>query len=413
MSINRGNFSQYLLFFIWPFAMLLYAIKNFRYYWASNIFWLFTIFFGFTYVIIGNESDASRYKDQLVTMSNSNFNIQQLFLHYMEEGGSELDIAQRLLTFIISKFTEDFRILFAFFGFFMGYFISRYIWLIINKFDRKLDFFTGLLLISYSLVIGIWDMGGIRWNIAATIFVFSVLNYLDTKDRKYLWIAASTIFVHWSFPIALAVLLFYFIIGNRSLIYFVLFMMSFLISQINLDIFRDFFTNYAPYVVQESRGSYLDQGYVDLLADESGRLNWYVTGHREGLKWFIFLSVIYLYIKGVKSMKNNAFVFSVFNFAIFFYSIFNILSSIPSVHRFLNIGSLLILACIILYTAFLKNNFPQWIKLISVPILILYITVRVRTGFDFFGIWTIIGNPLLAIFVENEVPLIDIVKGLF
>jgi len=256
-------------------------------------------------------------------------------------------------------------------------------------------------------------MGGIRWNIAATIFVFSVLNYLDKKDRKYLWIAASAIFVHWSFPIALAVLLIYFIIGNRTLIYFIIFILSFLISQINLDIFRDLFANYAPYVVQESRGSYLDQGYADLIADQKGQLNWYVTGHSEGLKWFIFLSVIYLYTKGIKSMKNNVFVFSIFNFAILFYGIFNILSSIPSVGRFINVGSILILATSVLYIGLLKNNFPRWIRLIGIPILMLYIIIRIRIGFDYIGVWTILGNPLLSIVVENDLPLIDIVKGLF
>lgn len=413
IASNEDKFSHYLLFFIWPFAMLVAALKNFRAYWASNIFWVFTIFFGYTYVIIGNETDASRYKGQLETMANSDVSIQLIFSQYMNEGGGDLDIAQGLLTFFISKFTDDFRVLFAVFGLFMGYFISRYIWLIINKIEKKLDFFSGLILISYSLVIGIWDMGGIRWSIAATIFVYSVLNYLEKKDNKFLWIAVTTVFVHWSFPLALAVLLLYIILGNRTGIYFIIFIISFLISEINLDIFRDLFTNYAPYVVQESRSSYLNQDYANIISSERKVLAWYIPGHIEGLKWLVFLIVIFLYTKGLKSMKSNLFIDSVFSFAILFYGVFNILSTIPSVGRFINIGSILILASSILYTTFLKNSFPKWIKFISIPILILYIIVRIRMGFDCFSIWTIVGNPILAVFVENDVPLIDIVKGWF
>lgn len=405
---------KYIIFFLWPFLTLLIAIRKFRTQWAMNIFWLYSIFFGFTFVIVGTEVDAFRYADQLVYYANhSEYNFSLLFSSYLSEGGN-LDIAQILLTYIVSFFTNDYRYLFAIFGFFMGYFISRYIWLLVKKINIKLSYFTGLLFISYALVIGIWDIGGIRWNLAGAIFFFSVLNYFENKNKKYLWLALTIIFVHWSFSLALLVLLVYLILGNRTSLYFVIFILSFLISEINMDVVRNYFADYAPIIVQESRGSYLNQGYVDIVSDSKQMVAWYLTYHLLLLKWFIMASAIYIYIKVQRRERENQVLFDrLFNFALFFYGVFNLLSTIPSVERFLYLGSLMFLYIIIIHITFMKNEFPFWLKLIGMPILLLFIIVRIRIGFDYIGVWSVIANPLMAIFVENEVPLIDIVKGLF
>ncbi len=403
---------QYYLFLVWPFLTILLAIRNFRTHWAMNVFWLYSIYFGFTFVIISAEVDASDYAAQLVSFAHSDISLSKLFSGYLSEDGN-LDIVQALLTYIVSFFTDDYRYLFAIFGLFMGYFISRYVWMIIKKINIRMDFFAGLLLISYALVIGIWDIGGVRWSVAAAMFFFSILNYFESDNKNFLWITLSTIFVHWSFTLALIVLLVYFIFGNRTRMYFLLFVFSFIISEIDLDIVRDYFGNYAPTVVQETRGSYLNQGYVDLISNAWQDNSWYLIYHLQLLKWFILLSVSYIYISmRRKETLSHTLYNRLFNLGLLFYGTFNILSTIPSVFRFLNIGYLIFLSTFILYITSLKNKFPLWLKIVGIPVLLLYIVVRIRIGFDYIGVWSVIGNPILAFFVENDLPLIDLVKSL-
>jgi len=224
-----------LLFIFWPLAALVFALKHFRSNWSKNVVWLFTIFFGYTFVIISSDYDASRYKDALIFMANSPFSFSTIFTDYLSEDSGVLDIAQRLVTFIVSRFTDDYRVLFAVFGFFMGYFLSRIIWFVIERTTGKISLFSGVFLVSFSLVVGIWDMGGIRWNIAAIIFFYGAIIFLVDGNIKGLWITTATIFVHWSFPLALVVLFIYSIIRNQTTFFFILFVVSFFVGEINLD----------------------------------------------------------------------------------------------------------------------------------------------------------------------------------
>jgi hypothetical protein len=53
------------------------------------------------------------------------------------------------------------------------------------------------------------------------------------------------------------------------------------------------------------------------------------------------------------------------------------------------------------------------LKILTLPALLLYCIVEVRTGMDFYGLTTIIGNPLFAILNTETVPLITGIKKLF
>jgi len=48
--------------------------------------------------------------------------------------------------------------------------------------------------------------------------------------------------------------------------------------------------------------------------------------------------------------------------------------------------------------------------IISVPFLAFFIIFTIRMGFDFIGLLTIIGNPIIALFIEDLIPLINFIK---
>ena len=67
INIEPDNRYVWVLFILWPFYALVFAIKNYRHAFAKNIVWMFIVFYGYSMVIVGdleNGADATRYRDQ-------------------------------------------------------------------------------------------------------------------------------------------------------------------------------------------------------------------------------------------------------------------------------------------------------------------------------------------------------------
>ncbi len=402
----------YLYFVIWPFGMLIYALTQYRSEWSKNIVWLYTIFFGFTFVIPTVEADASVYALALETMAQPDYRIGDLFSSYFSSGSGVLDIAQRLITFLVSRFTTDYRFLFAVFGIFMGYFLSRIVWFLIDRTSGKLNFFSILILFAFSMVIGIWDIGGVRWNVAAVMFVFGLIKYIVQGQKTAIWILAATILVHWSFALAFGVFLIFFVLGNRSILYFGLFIVSIVIADLNLDIIRDIFNSFAPAALLESRGSYLNEAYIEYLAEDAETAAWYYFGGALVLKWYLFAFAIMFFLWGKRKLKEHPETVRLFNFALLYFGIFNILRIIPSVTRFIEAGFFLLLAVLFYSIDHLKGTLSTVIRAIGVPALLVYVIIRLRFGVDYIGTWSILGSPIFIYFAENKTPLIEIIKDI-
>jgi hypothetical protein len=347
-------------------------------------------------------------------MSGKDFTITSIFTDYLSDDGGVLDFAQRVVTFLVAQITQDYRMLFAVFTFFLGYFLSRIIWFLIERSTKRFDVLTALIVICYSLVVGIWDIGGIRWNIAALIFFYGTILYIMDGNKNGLFFIFSTVFVHWSFPIAIVFFIVYVIFKNRPYIYFSLFVFSFFVTELNIDFFRGLLESFAPKSILNSRESYLNENYIELLSDKSSKLAWYILYYLKILKWLLLLLTSYIFIVERKSIENNQpLVFNLLNFGMFFYGVFNLLSVLPSVGRFLSIGNLLLLMFLFFYLQYSEKGLPQILRYISIPVLVFFIIIRIRIGFDFIGIWSVFGSPIFVYFVDNNLPLINLVKQIF
>lgn len=88
------------------------------------------------------------------------------------------------------------------------------------------------------------------------------------------------------------------------------------------------------------------------------------------------------------------------------------MSSIPSAGRFLNPASSMAISLFFISTSIysFKSIWIRYFMKISVLILIAFIVVTIRIGFDTIGISTVLGNPILATFIENDIALINFLK---
>lgn len=410
---HRNIWGWFIIYLIWPFGALLKSFSWVRTKEAKNLVWLFCVYFGFTFVIKeGSFADSSRIARELHEMSRSGIGLNELLGTFYTTGSKNIDVIQSLITFIVSRFTADARFLFAVFGLVFGYFYSRNIWLIMNKTNMRIGIFSGLVLLAFVFVDGIWNINGFRFNTAIQVFVYGSLSYFLEGNKRKLWITAAVILLHWSFAIAFAILLIYVFLRNRSWIYFALFIISFFVASLQMDIVRTWFESYAPVMVQESRSGYLNEHVIEARENMQSTANWYVRGHVEILKWFVFASIVYIYLWGIKKIKKHKQLYNLFNFSLLFYAIINILSSIPAVGRFYEVASMLSLAVIFLNLQMIPANYSPWLKRIGVPLLLIFILVKLRFAFDYMGASLVFGNPITAIFIENEVPLIDFIKSL-
>lgn len=347
---------------------------------------------------------------RLVQMAGSEISLSNLFSFFYSPETGELDIIQSLLIFLVSRFSSDYRILYAIFGLFFGFFYSRNIWLIIAKTYKANNLFSGLLLIGCIIAVTVWDINGFRFNTAIHVFLYGLLPFFLLNDRKKLWASLLAILIHWSFIMPLIVFLIYVLLKNRPRVYFAFFVVSTFMTILEFQAIRTLFETYAPAIIQESRSGYLNESYREGVTENLMATNWYIRGHLSAMKWFVFAAVSVLFFKGAPGLRQKPELYNLFNFSLLFYSVFNVFSVVPSVVRFTTIGNILFLGVFFLSVHLLENPFPKILKFAGIPVLLLFIIVRVRIGFDYAGIFLFIGNPIIAAVMESQSPIIDFVK---
>lgn len=393
-----------LLWLAWPFGAFLYALRNYRHAWASKVFVLFAVFWGFTFVPFGDAVGLAR--DLEIMQEQSLFDV---FSNFYAKGSSQLDLLYPILIFFVSKFTTDYRFLFVILTFLFALFITKSLRFLLLFVRDKTGLLPGLILISFAVTIQLWYIGG-RWNLAALVFGYNILIYLYFKKRKYLFYSLFSILIHWSFIFVTPIVIIYLLLKNKTNLYYIVFVISFFLNIFTFQEAQETFETYAPDPVLESRSGYLEDEYRESMLERKSIRNWYETAQQQGLSLFLFLVVSYVIIAKRKMVNNNKSLLKLVNFSMLFMAVSNAFSLIPSMNRFLWIGYWLMLAFSFLYIHHARGELNFIIKYIGYLTLSLFIIVRIRMAMDSISIWTLIGNPFYVYFVENNVALIESIK---
>lgn len=398
------------MFFLWPALVLFQSIKNYRQSWAKNGLWLFIIFFGFTFIPReGNDSTRYILYFQELHQSNIPFSVFSSMLY--SEGSKYVDIFQPLITLLVAKLTGDPRILMAVFATIFGFFYSRNIWYLIDKTD-KLNFYTRMLIIIFSLIVPFWYINGVRFWTAAHIFLFGALPYLYEGKNKKIWVSLLSIFMHFSFIFPVLILLAYHVIKNRTTVFFIFFFVTIFVSEINIPLLRNILIQYTPEVFHSRIEGYTDDEKIEKSkSSDLPKLNWYVIWHGRALRISIQILLVFIYFKGKKVWLKQKELLRLFSFLLLFNGFANLGSMIPSVYRFISVAHLFSVSFLFLY---FDNNEKEGVSksifLFLIPAMVLFLVVAIRKGFDNTGIFAFITNPLIAPFLNNEIALIDLIK---
>lgn len=404
----------WVLFLLWPFMSFLVAAKNFRAPWAKNIIWAFTVFYGVTFTISqdNKESDINRYISWFHYMHYTDMSLGELWdLLYVHEDYA--DIGQPLLSLVIAKFTNNHVWLITAFGFVFGYFYSRNVWYLIQKIEIKNHAKLYFMLFILALVIPFWNIAGFRFWTAGHIFIFGALPVIFEKKNRYFFIALLSPLVHYTFTFPVIILLIYYLAGHGKLVrngYFLLFIISMFVTEINNAAISDLVASYLPDIFSERTSGYLDEEYAENVQKVAQQGNWYATFYLTALKWSVTAFLIYIYVKRKHVFTDIRFR-RFYSFTILFYAFANVMTLIPSGIRFTIIANFFAVGVLLYFINFAPTE--RRITLLYrcvLPLLIIFVIVSVRLGFSSLGVVTVIGNGITALFVDNEVALIDLIK---
>lgn len=420
MSKLKYGDAPWILFFFLPVVALFQSFKNYRSAWSKNIFWAFVVFYGATYSISSEDknseasSDINRYVLEIQNLHKIDINYDKALQLYDESDG--LDVVRLIIAVLVSRFTDSQQVLTIVYGFIFGFFYSRNIWFVLERLSGKLNYTLIVLLICLVLLNPMWFIGGFRFWTATHVFLYGLMPYLLEKKKVNILVASLSILFHFSFILPMAILLIYVIAGNRMYIYFFIFILSLLYSQLNVQVFNSFINEYSTEKLQQKTEGYRSEDRVELyrageLVEAEKNANLYAVFYTLGLIWFIRIALIIFFIKKRKELKKNQPLFNLFCFSLLFFTVANLLASVPSGGRYLTIAAFFGLSTIIFfYNVSIRDKLFQWFIILSMPALLLFIIVSMRIGFFSLSVNTFFGNPITAILTDYNISMNDIIK---
>lgn len=416
--------SHWFIFLLLPFFASLTALKNYRANWAKNVVWAFIVYYGFTFASAKESldtADINRYVDDLKELYGRSLSFYDVLAIFKESG--EADIVRTLIAVIVSRFTQSASVLTAVYGFIFGFFFTRCLWFIMDRLKGQLKGIVIFFLLVFFLINPIWNINGFRYNTAAWVFLYGLLPYLyEGKKRKLLFCLMAVLF-HFSYLFLLVILAIYLLFGNRKTAFFIFFISSVFIGNINIVQFNNFLEQNLPELFLERSKSYREEDRVDEFRDsdksikvevETGKFikkNWYAIYYLKSLNWAVTLLLIGMYIFGKRIFAGSRWLLNAYCFSLLIFGAGNIMQSLPSGERYMMNAALVAVPVVIFYLQNqLYEKYISKIAMIAMPILLLFVIVSLRNGLYTISINTIFGNPFFAILTDYNLSLNDIIK---
>jgi len=412
-SQNTSNLSVvygWLILLIWPFGMLLLAMRNFGSKQYRFFIMLFFAFYGFTFIIKNPGVDSFRHKEQFEEVAKQPISELYTILNdFIYLRGEDLDVYAPLANFIVSRFTDNSAYVFALHALVFGFFYLKCIAFLYDEFKGKINQNSMLFLIMFITLFSIHQINAVRYYTAMWIWIYGALMLLSTKNLKYITYCLVASLVHFGITPATAVLLIFYFLGPRNNIYIPLVFISFIIGNFfPLDVFVKLGSSINA-TAERRAESYTN---LDIQAERTEGIRqtaWFIQLRGGVLHNYLLFALAYVRYKG-KEFKWDIKQEYLFSFLMLYLSFVNLVINVASLGGRMQFIFWIMTAYF--FYRFFQLNSTKEMKFIAIagvfPIL-LWAAVEFRINTEFTNVLAVVGNPFLLLLDNTDVSLYDII----
>lgn len=402
---------SWILYFIYPLLPFIFAIKNFSNQKSRVFIYLFSLFYGFTFVPIPN-SDGSRYKESFENQQFYGFKNYSKDIEDVISGGSEnIDFYHLTLHYLVKLFSDDSRVYFlvaASIYFYVFLKLIEVIWSFVIKNNAKyfISFFIGCCFI-YNLSAGV---NSIRFPLAFMVFSLGALQLIITNNRKYLFLAFLSVLIHFAFAYSMVFLiLMYFL--KFSIKPWVLYLSLVLVLSLSFVFFSFIQSNLGSLgsTAESKFTGYTGEGFLDGRGNTRESWNWYLTFNLYSTYFFSIFSLLLTRLDYFKvkfdSLSNKLYVFT---FVLFIHAILSG-SVVDTITNRYNVLFLFFELILLFYLSSFnqKNKLLKFLNYIYIPIIIINVLIKLRGDLYTVNVVVFFGNFISSLFINVPISLQD------
>lgn len=407
-TINNSVRSYLVLFLLWPFLSFVLALSNFTQKEAKKVVYFFLVYYGFTFVNENPAVDAYRYalslKQNFELPFSEFFNI----VGGLYSTDTSVDIIEPLISFIVSRFTSGHNLYFAVWAAIYGFFYLKSFDLLFEKYRMNHGWNALILMSFFLLVMPITSISGVRMWTAAWIFFYGAYNVVVLKNTKFFLLALVSSLVHWSFISANAILLVYYVVGNREIVYLPIAIISFIVPRF-IEPYLQIISDRIGGGIQNRISGYTSEGYITVVQESIEQSAWFIRLSGDLIFYYLIIALILARIRFGPSIHGKE-EKSLFCFTLLFLAFVNFGLSIPSFGERFRIIFVL-LATMYLFVMYVKLPGKKVSLLILSGLfpMLLSVVLTFRIGSESINAWIfmpILGSPIFL-------PLLSLSEVLF
>lgn len=389
MKSSSSSFFYHILFFLfWPFGAFLLAITtNINKRNSHLIILFFYLLYGTTFVLDNEGFDSFRYYQWFVSWSDKGITDYWETILNIFEGASiesgQTDLFLPTINFFLSQLSTSSGVLFGFFALIFGVVSLKSLRLISIGSEQSNNLLYKYYLFFFISIIAIININGFRFWFASWVFFYGAYRFLTTEKRedkiRFSLVVISSSLVHFSYIIWICLFFIHRLLGRKIKIFFVLALVGLILP------LGDYLVGFTEYFELSSLYEDKIEGYFAADAMTS------FEEQEQGRVWFkripflyygeigLALSLLLRYWnEGSKSLKAPT--LNLLNYLSFLFLIMTHFSHIGQMIRFRAIFGLFLVASLIQVYNDLKIYKPRVIDLITVPALLIHLSLVFRSG---------------------------------
>lgn len=319
-----------ILFIISPFVAFLFSLKDIKLKSSYVVFFLVCVLFGLYFTVDPyGTNDAVRYYEFFeLNKYNTYATYLEGFKEYLSFTSYKKDYYLDTAVFIVSRFTLNYHVLFAFFAVVFSFFYLKSMRFLTKEFKFDTSIASYLLVFLFTISNPIFNINGVRFWTAAWVAVYSVFQIFKSGNKWYILLAFITPFIHVAYWFFVGIVLISIFFRKYSKAWIILFVISFFVSQFAFDLLDAVQSSLPPFL-QNLISAYTAAEYVQERASVIEEVG--IIKRIFQIMTLVYInSFVFLFIKEKREIIDSNKTRELFLFLLVYMTLINFMMVIPS-----------------------------------------------------------------------------------